>query len=204
MCKILIFCQLKKLSLGLLNIGWVINFYTIASQFFEYFVYLYRYFAEHTSYNRLNLSVIETANDGKPELAPDRAAKRDSAIADVYKRKNLPCEQYALKVRIAGWYPVLKQGEKVATDSIWLNKDEIWRFGKAKGGEVKRYPTGVYYRDEYWLLSKTNMYYETQFVGDEIECLAEEKRKIYNYPTLPECIRRNRKLIRPAGNKNDN
>jgi len=141
---------------------------------------------------------------GEPQLSPDRQAKRDSAIADVYKRKKDICEQYALKARIAGWYPVLKDGEQNATDSIWLNPDEMWRYGKTCVEEKGRYPNGVYYKDLKWKLTDKYLKYEIQFRGSETECLVEEKRKIYDYPLLPECLIRKRKLIRPAGNKNDN
>jgi len=141
---------------------------------------------------------------GEPKLSPERQAKRDSSIAEVYKRKKDNCEQYVLKVKIAGWYPILKDGERNATDSIWLNVNEVWRYGKTCIEEKGRYPNGVYYKDTYWKLTKDHLKYEIQFEGSEIECLAEEKRKIFDYPLLPECLRRDRKLIRPAGNKNDN
>jgi len=42
-----------------------------------------------------------------------------------------------------------------------------------------------------------------QIQGTEKECLIAEKEKIYNYPNLPECLKRNFVLIRPAGNKID-
>jgi len=140
----------------------------------------------------------------EPQLSPDRQAKRDSSIADVYKRKKDNCEQYGLKARIAAWYPLLKEGEINATDSIWLNIDEIWRYGKTCNEEKGRYKQGIYYQDAKWKLTKIHLKYEIQFKGSEIECLVEEKRKIYDYPLLPECLIRKIKLKRPAGNKNDN
>jgi len=36
------------------------------------------------------------------------------------------------------------------------------------------------------------------------ECLKMEKLKIYNYPLLPEALKRKIKLFRPPGNANDN
>ncbi len=143
---------------------------------------------------------------GDPQLSPERELKRDSAIGRTYKRnrKNENCEQYGLRARTAAWFPVLKRGEKVATDSIWLNINEIWRYGKTCNGEEIRYPAGVYYSDGKWTLTRDNLRYDIQFRGTETECLVIEKEKIYNYPVLPECIKRTKKIIRPAGNKNDN
>ena len=45
--------------------------------------------------------------------------------------------------------------------------------------------------------------YRADFFGTEQECLVEEKRKIYNYPNLPECKKRDFVILRPAGNKID-
>jgi len=42
-----------------------------------------------------------------------------------------------------------------------------------------------------------------QYEGTEQECLIEEKRKIYDYPNLPECRKRSIVLMRPPGNKID-
>ena len=140
------------------------------------------------------------------EIAPKRVAKRDSAISRVFKRnpKKENCEQYALIVTISDYYPVLYRGIIVATDSIWLNTSEVWKYGKTCNGELTRYPGQMYYYDGKFRLDVFNIYYSIELKGTELECLIEEKKKIYNYPLLPECLIRNRKLIRPAGNKIDN
>ena len=144
--------------------------------------------------------------EGEPELSPERKAKRDAAIDRTYKRKRQKenCEQYVLEVREAAWYPVLKRKQVLATDSIWLNEGEAWRYGKTCLTELGRYPSRIYYQDAKWTLTDDDLKYERPFVGDETECLVKEKEKIYNYPLLPECLKRIRKLIRPAGNINDN
>ncbi len=104
----------------------------------------------------------------------------------------------------ADWYPVLKRGVKIANDSIYLNFQEVWKYGKTCIGEIGRYPGQVYYYDGKYILDQEDLQYVVQLVGGEEECLVEEKTKIYNYPLLPECLIRKRKLIRPSGNKIDN
>ena len=141
-----------------------------------------------------------------PELSPERIAKRDSAIARVIERnpKKENCEQYALLVIISGYYPVLNRGNIIARDSIWLNTGEVWKYGKTCIGEQLRYPGQIYYSDDKYILDALNIFYSIEFKGSELKCLIEEKNKIYNYPILPECVKRNRQLIRPPGNKIDN
>jgi len=144
--------------------------------------------------------------EGQPEQSPKRKAKRDAAIGRTYERDRQKenCEQYVLKARNSGWYPVLKKKQIVATDSIWLNKDEVWRYGKTCLTELGRYPGRIYYVDAKWTLTDKNLSYEIEFNGSETDCLVKEKEKIYNYPLLPECLIRGRKLIRPAGCIYDN
>ena len=102
------------------------------------------------------------------------------------------------------WYPVLHRGVKIVNDSIYLLKDEVWKYGKTINGVLVRYPGFAFYIDNKFYLNQSKLRYKVQFVGTEQECIAEEKRKIYNYPLLPECLKRKRKLIRPPGNKIDN
>ena len=141
-----------------------------------------------------------------PELSPERIAKRDSAIERVIKRntKKENCEQYVLTARRSGYYPVLYRGIRIAKDSIWLNTGDVWKYGKTCVGEADRYSNLIYYYDGKYLLDNSILRYRKQFVGSEKNCLIEEKKKIYNYPLLPECVTKKRKLLRPPGNKIDN
>ena len=156
----------------------------------------------------LDTTVILTHRiaEKNPKLEPERVAKRDSAISRVYKRKYRDnyCEQYALIAAYSGYYPVLYRGLRISNDSIYLLQYEVWKYGKTINGEFARYPNGVFYTDGKKILTTENLEYIIQFTGTETECLAEEKRKIYNYPLLLECQKRIRKLIRPPGNKIDN
>jgi len=127
------------------------------------------------------------------KLSIERAAKKAREIERIeshsYERTN--CEQYALVAFREGWFPCYNCG---TADSIYLYKGEVWKYGKTCNGEQGRYPSGY---------NVPNLQYIREFVGTEKECLIMEKQKIYNYPNLPESLKRNIALIRPAGNKID-
>jgi len=126
-------------------------------------------------------------------LSIERAAKKAREIERIeshsFQYQN--CEQYALVATEYGWFPCYNCG---TADSIYLYEKEVWKYGKTCFGEQGRYPNG---------LPCDNLFYQQQFSGTEKECLVMEKEKIYNYPNLPECLKRNIVLIRPAGNKID-
>jgi len=127
------------------------------------------------------------------KLSIERADKKAREIERIeshsFQYQN--CEQYALVASENGWFPCYNCG---TSDSIFLYAGEVWKYGKTCFGEIKRYPNGLPY---------PNLRYILQFSGTEKECLIAEKEKIYNYPNLPECLKRNIVLIRPAGNKID-
>jgi len=100
------------------------------------------------------------------------------------------CEVYSLRAIENGYYPCYNCGNE---NTIYLFKGEIWKYGKTCIGEEKRYGN----------LDELSLIYKREFTGTEKECLIIEKEKIYNYPSLPECLKRKQKLIRPAGNKID-
>jgi len=127
------------------------------------------------------------------KLSIERAAKKAREIERIesHSFKYNKCEQYALVAIKDGWFPCYNCG---TSDSIYLYKDEVWKYGKTCFGEQNRYPNG---------LPVKNLRYEMQIEGTEKECLIMEKEKIYNYPNLPECQKRNIILLRPAGNKID-
>jgi len=95
-----------------------------------------------------------------------------------------------LVAKLNGWYICYKN---IEIDSIYLFKGEVWKYGKTCMGQDKRYSD----------LDKLRLDYLPQFMGSEQECLIEEKRKIYNYPLLLECLKRKINLLRPPGNKID-
>lgn len=101
------------------------------------------------------------------------------------------CEQYALVALSNGWFPCFRCSGK---DSIFLYEGEVWKYGKTCLGEEHRYASGF---------PTTNLRFQQQFKGTEKECLLMEKEKIYNYPNLPECRKRDFVLLRPPGNKID-
>lgn len=122
----------------------------------------------------------------------DRTLKRDREIENILSKdcQNEFCVQYALVATAEGNYVCYGCPE----GQIYLYPGEIWKYGKTCKGETGRYPSGF---------PVPNLKFVIQFEGTESMCLAEEKRKIYAYPTLPECQKRNINLLRPPGNKID-
>ncbi|HPH22035.1 MAG TPA: hypothetical protein PLE32_24765, partial [Haliscomenobacter sp.] len=100
-------------------------------------------------------------------------------------------EQYALIIDVPGYYPCFSCKDSVL---IFLYTGEIWRYGSTVKQENGRYRNS---------LRGKNMTYQTQFVGNIFECKKQELLKIYNYPVLPENLKRKIPLIRPPGNKID-
>ncbi len=127
------------------------------------------------------------------KLSIERAAKKAQEIERIeshsFQYQN--CEQYALVATEDGWFPCYNCG---TADSIYLYEGEVWKYGKTCFGEKGRYSTGLPF---------PKLIYEIEFEGNEKECLLMEKEKIYNYPNLPECLKRKIVLLRPAGNKID-
>lgn len=131
----------------------------------------------------------------------ERNEKRLELITKILREHFTPvCEQYALVARKSGYYPCFE----CETRQIFLEERHIWRYGFAgEGGEKARYPTGTYYKDDVWHLTRQELEYTPQFRGVKWRCLIEEINKIIDYPDLPEARAREIKLIRPPGNKQD-
>ena len=102
--------------------------------------------------------------------------------------------QYALIADVSRDYPCFTCPD--GSNTIFLYKGEVWRYGSTRKGEKGRYPSGNY--------GAPNLSFIVQFKGTYSECLKMEKTKIYNYPLLPEALKRKVKLFRPPGNVNDN
>ena len=125
-------------------------------------------------------------------IPKERLLKRDMEIERIFEKEYRfdSCIQYALIARINGWFPCTH----CSGSQIYLLSGEVWKYGKTCLSDVKRYPGG---------LPDARLRFVPLFLGTEKECLIEEKQKIYNYPLLPECAKREKKLVRPPGNKID-
>jgi len=134
-------------------------------------------------------------------ISDTRLAKKEREIWKIIIENNFPvCEQYALTVKQAGLFPC----HECPSGEIYLNYDDIWRYGFAgMGGKETRYPNDIFYKEGKWKLTDKHLEYFPQFKGTKPECEIEEKEKIYHYPELPEAQKRDIKLIRPPGNKQD-
>lgn len=128
--------------------------------------------------------VVEWIN-GEPALTTKRQDELKKQIEEIED-----AEQYALKAEVSGRYDCyFCPGRK-----IFLNAFSIWKYGVTRKGEKVRYSKDFF--------GKGMLRYEVQFRGDYAQCLIEEKRKLFNYPLLPENLQRpdSLKLVLPPGN----
>jgi hypothetical protein len=123
--------------------------------------------------------------EGEWRLNPKREAERDKQI-----RKIDDAEQYAFVANIPGYYECLHCPFK----RIFLKYNEVWKYGVTNQGEKQRYATQF--------LAQRGLKYVMQFSGTYSQCLIEEKRKLFEYPLLPENLARpdSIKLVLPPGN----
>ncbi len=137
-----------------------------------------------------------------PKTIPEtREKKKEKEIEGIKTKTYKPpkddcdscCVQYALIAMESGWFPCYSDSCKGG--KLWLNKGEVWKYGKTCYTEIQRYGKNA--------LQKFNLKFIIQFKGSEKACLIKEKEKIYNYPNLPECVKRGIYLLRPPGNRID-
>ena len=121
-----------------------------------------------------------------PRLAKWREKKMIKEIDDLDW-----AEQYVLRAGKNGWHPCFSCPD---TEHIWLHVGEVWKYGTTTKGQNGRYGNR---------LKGMMLNYEIQYEGALVDCLKEEKRKIYGYAILPENLKRSKPLIRPPGNKKD-
>jgi hypothetical protein len=106
---------------------------------------------------------------GEWRLKPKREAERDKQM-----RKIDDAEQYALVADISGYYECLH----CPTKRIFLKSNEVWKYGVTNQGEKQRYTTQF--------LEQRVLRYLVQLRGTYSQCLVAEKRKLFEYPILPE------------------
>ena len=107
------------------------------------------------------------------------------------KEKIDNAEQYALKATVNGWYDCYNCGDET---KIYLYIGDIWKYGVSRNG-AKRYAS--------WWYDENELVYEMEYKGTLSECSKRELEQIYAYPVLPENLKRDYKLPRPPGNKED-
>ncbi len=123
--------------------------------------------------------------DGAWRLKPKREVERDEQIKNIND-----AEQYALIANVPGYYDCLHCPSK----RMFLHTNEIWKYGVTNQGEKQRYTAQF--------LAKQQLAFLVQFRGTYSQCLVEEKRKLFDYPLLPENLARPdpQKLVLPPGN----
>ena len=130
---------------------------------------------------------LEYDDYGNPRLASWRKRKLKRELKDLES----DAEQYVLVAKISGNYPCFSC---LNSTEIYLKQGEVWKYGVTTKGERGRYQNFV---------QQSNLDYLVEYRGDLLQCLAQERTKIYNYPILPESQARDFLLIRPPGNKQD-
>lgn len=123
--------------------------------------------------------------EGEWRLSPKREAKRDKQIKNVDD-----AEQYALTAKVPGYYECLHCPSR----RIFLHTNEVLKYGVTNQGEKLRYSAQI--------LKQKRLDYKMQFRGTYSQCMIEEKRKLFDYPLLPENMTRpdSLKLVLPPGN----
>jgi len=120
-----------------------------------------------------------------------------------------PTELYTLRVKVAGYYPILQStalGDEIIGE-VFLYPGEIWKIGETCCGKKIRYPGEVYFisKDGKTKLNTDLLEYQTELTGTRTDMLVAEKIWIYGYPFMPEAIARVARgevfLAIPAGNK---
>jgi hypothetical protein len=130
---------------------------------------------------------LKIEKSGNVELSDERLNEflQDSAMLN-------DCVQYALIATKSGFYPCFSCSDSF---EIYLEIGEIWYIGETCYGE-NRYSAKE-------LINK-KLKFNPEVIGNKYEVLLEQKRKIYQYPLLPESQKRPFSLPRPPGNKQDN
>jgi len=136
-------------------------------------------------YAGLTFDEVVEWREGTPMLKKQWQKRLEKEREELYA-----AEQYALLANENRRYPCLK----CQKPEVYLFENEVWKYGVTKKGQAGRYT------DEYLLEMKLS--YHVQKRGTILECLEEEKLKIFNYPLLPENLARTEqeRLARPPGN----
>ncbi len=128
--------------------------------------------------------VVEVDKNRNWQLTPQRMEKLHE---DTIKLEN--AIQYALLASKSQWYPCLSCAD---TSHIFLKAGEIWKYGYTINSIYTRY-TKKELKD---------FEVQEQFRGSVQQCMLEERKKIANYPLLPENQARalTLRLASPPGN----
>ena len=130
--------------------------------------------------------VVQKDINGNYQLHPNRLRKLQRDIENLNN-----AEQYVLKARYNGWFSCLSCPFR---DSIYLYKNEVWKYGVTINGEVGRYGNH---------LGAKGLMYDPEYTGTIEQCMIKERKKIIQYPLLEENLSRKQPIARPPGNPKD-
>jgi len=94
------------------------------------------------------------------------------SLGEIDLRSGASVEQYSLRARQDGFYPVMKRGFAEPQGGIWLEQGDVWKFGTTKN------PTARYTNK---FLEEWDLRYQTESSGTLSESLQAEKQQILNY-----------------------
>ena len=84
-------------------------------------------------------------------------------------------EQYALRAKADGWYPVMKRGAKDAVETVWLQAGEVWKFGTTKN------PGTRYSQSALDNIGPQGVQYVKEFGGTLKDAITVQNMKIRNF-----------------------
>ncbi len=124
--------------------------------------------------------VVKIDDKGQPQITDDRKRKLGEDTLRFYNS----AEQYALVATRNDWYECLSCGDSAR---IFLHIGEVWKYGVTINGEQVRYSKNE--------LIEKGLLYLPQLQGSLQRCLSEERKKIIEYPLLPEISRENQSIV---------
>ena len=95
-------------------------------------------------------------------------------------------EQYSLRALRSGLYPVMTRGHRSPTAMVWLEKGDVWKFGKTIN-------PGTRYTQSFLSNTGQGLRYSQEFRGTATQALNMERESILNYERIHGVL--------PPGNK---
>jgi RHS repeat-associated protein len=157
---------------------------SLVSRFGPYIPYIYNIASKpETKEFVVDLMLGDGPGVSNP-FTPAGAGKVADDVAEGVAKTITEVEQYALRATEDGFYPVMKRGFQQPQGLVWLNKDEMWKFGTTVNPKTR-------YTQKY--LEDIGVYYDSEFTGTLQEALQLENMKILNHEFQTGLL--------PAGNK---
>jgi hypothetical protein len=121
-------------------------------------------------------TLVDVRNTASIAVDASKAAETTAARATQLEFQFAPqVEQYALRAKEAGFYPVRVRGSEDAQFITLLKKGDVWKFGTTVN-PASRY-SGTYLQS----IGEHGVEYSTEFLGTERQAVQLQNMKILNY-----------------------